>query len=78
RKKQIEQRPPLSVHSSRSSSPSKPTTTCSSLSALTGESLRMNVGLDRGTKTSSARRERIGESVTEMKAGVRQIVGELA
>nr|GEZ68104.1 hypothetical protein [Tanacetum cinerariifolium] len=71
RKKQIEQRPPLSVRSSRSSSPTKPTTPCSSLSALAGESLRMNVGLDRGIKTSSTGRERIGESVTEMKAGVR-------
>ncbi|GKG23322.1 hypothetical protein Tco_0391358, partial [Tanacetum coccineum] len=49
-------------------SPTKPTTPCSSLSALAGESLRMNVGLDRGIKTSSTRRERIGESVTEMKA----------
>lgn len=59
------------------SSPTKPTTPCSSLSALAGESLRMNVGLDRGIKTSSTGRERIGESVTEMKAGVRQSVGEL-
>ncbi|GJW19764.1 hypothetical protein Tco_0027200 [Tanacetum coccineum] len=74
RKKQIEQRPPLSVRSSRSSSPTKPTTPCSSLSALAGESLRMNVGLDRGIKTSSTGRERIGESVTEMKAGVGQTV----
>ncbi|GKA54083.1 hypothetical protein Tco_0753032 [Tanacetum coccineum] len=71
KKKQIEQRPPLSVRSSRSSSPTKPTTPCSSLSALAGESLRMNVGLDRGIKTSSTGRERIGESVTEMKAGDR-------
>jgi len=37
----------------------------------------MNVGLDRGIKTSSTEREKIGESVTEMKAGVRQSVGEL-
>ncbi|GKD32863.1 hypothetical protein Tco_1248372 [Tanacetum coccineum] len=74
RKKQIEQRPPLSVRSSRSSSPTKPTTPCSSLSALAGESLRMNVGLDRGIKTSSTGKERIGESVTKMKAGVRQSV----
>nr|GEX58392.1 hypothetical protein [Tanacetum cinerariifolium] len=78
RKKHIEQRPPLSVRSSRSSSPTKPTTPCSSLSALAGESLRMNVGLDRGIKTSSTGKERIGELVTEMKAGVRQSVGELA
>nr|GEW36779.1 hypothetical protein [Tanacetum cinerariifolium] len=69
KKKQIEQRPPLSVRSSRSSSPSKPTTPCSSLLPLVGESLRMNVGLDRGIKTSSTRRERIGESITEIKAG---------
>nr|GEY36689.1 ribonuclease H-like domain-containing protein [Tanacetum cinerariifolium] len=69
RKKQREQRPPLSTRSSRSSSPTKPTTPCSSLSAFAGENLRMNVGLDRGIKTSSTGRERIGESVTEMKAG---------
>nr|GEX64951.1 putative mitochondrial protein [Tanacetum cinerariifolium] len=37
--------------------------------ALAGESLRMNVGLDRGIKTSSTGRESIGESVTEMRAG---------
>ncbi|GJR78079.1 putative reverse transcriptase domain-containing protein [Tanacetum coccineum] len=74
RKKQIEQRPPLSVRSSRSSSPTKPTTPFSSLSALAGESLRINVGLDRGIKTSSTRRERIGELVIEMKARVGQTV----
>nr|GEV40024.1 hypothetical protein [Tanacetum cinerariifolium] len=68
RKKQIEQRPPLFVRSSRSSTPTKHTTPCSSLSALAGESLRMNVGIDRGIKTSSTGRERIGESVTKMKA----------
>ncbi|GKB32416.1 hypothetical protein Tco_0871817 [Tanacetum coccineum] len=62
----------------RCSSPTKPTTPCSSLLVLAGESLRMNVGLDRGIKTSSTGRERIGKSVTEMKAGVRQSVGELA
>ncbi|GJW36411.1 integrase, catalytic region, zinc finger, CCHC-type containing protein [Tanacetum coccineum] len=78
RKKQIEQRPPLSVRSSRSSSPTKPTTPCSSLSALAGKSLRTNVGLDRGIKTSSIGRERIGESVIEMKAGDRTVLGPLA
>ncbi|GJY50612.1 putative ribonuclease H-like domain-containing protein [Tanacetum coccineum] len=50
----------------------------SSLLVLAGESLRMNVGLDRGIKTISTGRERIGESVTKMKAGVRQSVEELA
>nr|GEW89445.1 RNA polymerase, mitochondrial [Tanacetum cinerariifolium] len=55
------------------SSPTKPTTPCSSLSALAGESLRMNVGLERGIKTSSTERERIGEAVTEMKAGDRTV-----
>nr|GEU42534.1 hypothetical protein [Tanacetum cinerariifolium] len=50
------------------SSPTKPTTPCSSLSSFAGESLRMNVGLDRGIKTSLIKRERIGESVTKMKA----------
>ncbi|MFS7995925.1 hypothetical protein Hanom_Chr12g01123871 [Helianthus anomalus] len=46
----------------------------SSLSALAGESIRMNVDLDRGIKTSSTGRERIGESVTEMKDGVGELL----
>ncbi|GJY82399.1 hypothetical protein Tco_0495775 [Tanacetum coccineum] len=46
--------------------------------SLAGKSLRTNVGLDRGNKTSSIGRERIGESVIEMKAGDRTVLGPLA